>query len=86
MESWPTQKVQIRQEQDLGLSPNDFPLDCPDDEILSDILSVSLDHDRILRDIRTEGYGTSTSSGNSRSTYNVTVYHRGLDEDVEKEF
>ena len=40
--------IQRRQEQDAGLSPNDFPLICPDDKTLGDILQQSLEHERRL--------------------------------------
>ena len=38
--------IQRRQEQDLVLSVNDFPLSCPDDETLHYILHSSLEHER----------------------------------------
>ena len=41
--------IQRHQEQILGLSANDFPLICPDNETMAKILQQSLDHERQLR-------------------------------------
>lgn len=51
--------IQRRQEHDLGLSPNDFALVCPDDETLMNILRVSLDHERRLRTSQWDQYKES---------------------------
>lgn len=37
-----------RQEDDLGLSANDLPLDCPNEKMMQSIFNASLDHERRL--------------------------------------
>lgn len=47
--------IRERQERELKLAPNDFPLICPDGAILREILSQSLEHERRLRNFTAEG-------------------------------
>jgi len=45
-------KIQHHQEKTLGRSPFDFPMSCVDDELLKDLIEVTIDHRRnILPDI-----------------------------------
>lgn len=67
----------------MGLSPNDFPLVCPEDEILRKILHVSLDHERRLRSNNSNvGDDGGDFDGNDNS---IRHWHWGPDEESRHE-
>ena len=41
--------IESRLENELNLSPNDFPLECPNDHVMENILNKSIEHERIIR-------------------------------------
>ena len=70
--------IQNYQEQVLGLSPNDFPLVCPSDGILQDILDKSLDQERRLAcssyyNNNNNNNNNSNSSSSSSSSNIITM-------------
>ena len=65
--------IQQRQEVELGLSQNDFPLLCPGEELLKEILKMSLEHeDRLLVGEDDGGHHAGTGAGT------ITSISRGI--------
>mmetsp|Transcript_8245 Transcript_8245/g.11715 ORF Transcript_8245/g.11715 Transcript_8245/m.11715 type:complete len:653 (-) Transcript_8245:125-2083(-) len=60
--------IQQRQEAELGLSPNDFPLLCPEEEVLKKILEMSLEHEDRLVLGDTDGQHAGTGTGNTSTS------------------